>query len=249
MNPKTDRLTKSSRTGRRYSWCGLLTAAAVTATAGTARAADDPNAPPAPPPPAPPHSEVHVQIGGTPLQPVQPGRDVRFTSDSEGTRLLAIDTTGVLGGVVDGTMLDAARQEVCVAPCTAKLSPSTTYMVRGWGLVDSPHFGISDQTTEVKVHAGSAVVGTLGATSFTLGVLGVLGGAALIPFALVQDQQHASTKHTFLTAGGVSIGAGAAFVLLGVVLGVVSTTHVYDGGGARLAKAQGVHLTPSGLVF
>jgi hypothetical protein len=249
MNTMRNRFTKALPTGRHSSWVGVLAATALTLGVCTARADGDTGAPPPPPPspaPAPPQSEVHLQIGGAPLQPVQPGHDVRVTSDSEGARLIAVDTSGLLG-VVDGT-LDGPRQEVCVAPCTAKLSPSTTYIVRGWGLTDSPHFGISDQTTEVKVHAGSAVVSALGGTSLTLGVIGVVGGAALIPFALAQDQQHASTKHTFLTAGGAAIGAGAALFVLGLALGFVSTTHIYDGQGARLAKGP-LQLTPSGLVF
>jgi hypothetical protein len=192
---------------------------------------------------------VHLQIGGAPLQPVQAGHDVRVTSDSEGTRLLAIDTTTVIGAMVStGNGLDAPRQEVCVAPCTAKLSPSGTYMTRGWGLTDSPHFGISDQTLEVKVHAGSAVESALGATSLSLGVLGLIGGATLVPFALTQNAG-SSNRHTFMTAGAASLGGGAALVVMGLALSIVSTTHVYDGQGARLAKGHGLRLTPSGLVF
>jgi hypothetical protein len=218
---------------------------ALLAGARTARADGDA---PAPLPTAP-RSELHLQIGGTPLQPVQPGHDVRVTSDGEGTRLLVIDTTGTAGATgAIGNGIDGPRQAVCVAPCNANLTPSATYMTRGWGLTDSPHFGISDQTSEVHVHTGSAIVGGLGATSVTAGVLGILGGAVLVPFALMQDQR-SSNRQTFLTLGGAGLGGGAALAILGIVLGVVSTTHVYDGQGARLASAPGVRLTPTGLVF
>lgn len=232
------------RTPRWSSFLALLVAAALLAADGDAYADGDP-----PAPAATPRSEVHLQIGGAPLQPAQPAHDVHVTSDSEGTRLLVIDTTGTVGAIgTTAAGFEEPRQEVCVAPCTAKLSPSATYMTRGWGLVDSPHFGISDQTTEVKVHAASSVMGGLGATSLSLGVLGVIGGAVLVPYALTQDE-HSSNRHTFMTLGEASLAGGAALAVLGIVLGVVSTTHVYDGQGARLASGQGWRLTPSGLVF
>jgi len=219
-------------------------AIALTLVVGARAARADDQAPA--PSPHPPQTELHLQIGGVPLQPVQPGHDVRVTSDSEGTRLLVLDTTGVTGATGNG--FEEPRQGVCVAPCTAKLSPSGTYMTRGWGLTDSPHFGISEQTTEMRVHAGNAIVGALGATSLSVGVLGVLGAAVLVPFALTQDE-HSSNRHTFLTLGGASLGGGAVLAVLGIVLGVVSTTHVYDGQGARLARGPGLRLTPTGLVF
>ena len=52
-----------------------------------------------------------------------------------------------------------------------------------------------------------------------------------------------------MTIGAAAAGGGAALVVLGLVLSFVSTTHVYDGQGARLASGQGLRLTPSGLVF
>jgi hypothetical protein len=226
-------------------WLAVLASAVPFVDARAARADGEA----APPPPPPSQSEVHLQIGGVPLQPVQRGHDVKVTSDSEGTRLLAVDTTGVIGATVStGNGFDAPRQEVCVAPCTAKLSPSGTYMIRGWGLTDSPHFGISEQTTDVKVHAGSAVESAFGATSLSVGVLGLIGGATLVPFALTQNAG-SSNRHTFMTIGAASLGGGVALVVLGLVLSVVSTTHIYDGQGARLAGGQGLRLTPSGFVF
>jgi hypothetical protein len=39
---------------------------------------------------------------------------------------------------------------------TAQPTPSATYMIRGHLIPDSAHFGISDGTTELKVHTGSA---------------------------------------------------------------------------------------------
>ncbi|MGH7298253.1 MAG: hypothetical protein ACRELB_25160, partial [Polyangiaceae bacterium] len=246
MGPTMDGKARCARRRRQRLWVGVAVAMVLAARVETARA-DDSTAPPAPVTPAGPTtttSELHLHVGGVPQQPLQPGHDVRVTSDGEGTRLLAVDTTGVAG---EGQQ--TPRQQVCVAPCLAKLSPSTTYMIRGWGLSDSAHFGISDQTAEVHVHTGSAAVGAIGATSMSLGVLGLVGGAVFVPFALAQDAQHASTRHTFLTAGEAAIGGGVALVVLGVVLGLASTTHVYDGQGPRLALGHGLRLTPSGLVF
>jgi hypothetical protein len=110
----------SSRGVVKVTWLAVLASAVLFGEAGAARADGD-----AAPPPLPSQSEVHLQIGGAPLGPVQPGHEVRVTSDSEGTRLLAVDTTGAIGASVSTSNgFDAPRQEVCVAPCTAKLSPS-----------------------------------------------------------------------------------------------------------------------------
>jgi hypothetical protein len=202
--------------------------------------ADEPANGPAPAPE--PTAPVRVHIGGS-FQSPQPSRPVAVESDSEGTRLLSLDTSSYGGADVEGP-----RQQVCVAPCTALLSPSGTYMIRGYAITDSAHFGIGQSTTALQVHTGSSAVSTGGALAMTLGVLSTIAGAVVLPIGLAKDPGD-SQRPAFVTTGWTTVLGGAALIGLGVVLGLAGNTHIYDGGGARLARAQGPRLTPSGLIF
>src|SRR5271169_3291561 len=86
-------------------WAAALITAAVLAGADAAHA-DDGDTHPAPA--DPPFSGLRLQIGST-LQPAQPTHDVQIRSDSEGTRVLAVDTSSLLGVGDVGTA--GARQQ------------------------------------------------------------------------------------------------------------------------------------------
>lgn len=233
----------------------LLTATMLLARTGVSRADDGPSGVR---PEVPAHSDspdpsaeaqaqssqVHIQIGAN-LQPQQPMREVAVTSDREGTRVLRVDSSGMF---TSGQGLDAPRQQVCVAPCNTGMTPSGTYMIRGYGISDSAHFGIGDTTRDLKVHTGSSAVRGLGGLSLTLGVLSVITGAVFATYGFFEDSASAD-RSTFLTAGWGTLAGGAALIGVGVILGVTSTTHIYDREGARLAKAQYPRLTLSGLEF
>jgi hypothetical protein len=135
-----------------------------------------------------------------------------------------------------------------VAPCTAPLTPSATYMIRGYLIPDSPHFGISDTTTQVKVHTGSSVLAAIGTTGVTLGTLAVVGGGVSLFFGLMQSSTD-SHRSTFVNLGWGGLIGGAVLAGVGLALGFASVTHVYDESGARLAKARGPRLTLSGVTF
>jgi hypothetical protein len=188
--------------------------------------------------------QVHIHIGDN-LQPQQPMHDVAVTSDREGTRLLRVDSSGMFPV---GRGVDPPRQQVCVAPCTTNMTPSGTYMIRGYGITDSPHFGIGDTTRDLKVHTGSSAVGAVGGASLTLGLLSVITGAVFVTAGFLEDSR-SSDRSTFLTAGWGTLVGGAALIGVGVVLAVATRTHIYDGDGARLATAQYPRPTLSGLEF
>jgi hypothetical protein len=228
----------------------ILTAIASSAQAGCVVAAGNGEA--SPPPAAP--SPMVVQVGGAPGAqavagaPAQPAmHDVNLRSDSDGTRLLRVDTLGMFFAAASNLSAPPS-QEVCVAPCIAKMTPSATYMVRGYAINDSAHFGINDVTQEVDVHTGSATVAAIGSTATTLGVLGVLAGGSFLTVGLLEPSTN-SDRGTFQTVGWASLVGGAAVLGLGLVLGLTSITHVYDGQGARLAKGDGLPVTPGGIVF
>jgi hypothetical protein len=232
--------TELWRVGR-SSLLGVLSFTAGLAVCGTA-VADDVGREAAPAPQASPL--VHVQLE-EPRQPQRPPHDVAITSDTDGTRILSIDTSGMF---VAGQVLAEPRQQVCVAPCTAPLTPSATYMIRGYLITDSPHFGISDTTKTLEVHTGSAIVSTLGATSLSLGVLSAIAGGVLLVTGLTENSTD-SHRSTFMSLGPAGLVVGAALTGIGLVLGFVSTTHVYDDHRARLANVSGPRLTLSGLAF
>ncbi len=182
---------------------------------------------------------------GAPQQPSM--HDVALRSDSEGTRLLRVDTLGMFFAAASNLSAPPS-QEVCVAPCVAKMTPSATYMVRGYAINDSPHFGINDATQEVDVHTGSAPLAAVGSTATSLGVLGLLAGGSFLTVSLLEPSTN-SDRGTFQTVGWASLAGGAVFLGVGLALGLTSITHVYDGQGARLAKGGAFHLTPRGIVF
>ncbi|HEX8794740.1 MAG TPA: hypothetical protein VF765_27525 [Polyangiaceae bacterium] len=204
-------------------------------------------------PPAAPAPMV-VQVAGSPgMQslagpPAQPAmHDVTLRSDSDGTRLLRVDTLGMFFAAASN-MSAPPSQEVCVAPCVARLTPSATYMVRGYAINDSAHFGINDATQEVDVHTGSATLAAVGGTATTFGVLGLLAGGSFLTVGLLEPPTN-SDRGTFQTVGWAGLAGGAALLGIGLALGLTSVTHVYDGQGARLAKDDGIALTPRGIAF
>jgi hypothetical protein len=204
-------------------------------------------------PPAAP-SPMVVQVGAgataTPTTTGAPGQpnmhDVALRSDSDGTRLLRVDTLGMFFAAASN-LAAPPSQEVCVAPCTTKMTPSATYMVRGYGITDSAHFGINEATQEVDVHTGSATLATIGSSATTLGILGLVAGGSFLTVGLLEPSG-SSDRSTFQTIGWASLAGGAALLGVGLALGLSSVTHVYDGQGARLAKG-GLQLTPRGIVF
>ncbi len=173
--------------------------------------------------------------------------DVNLRSDSEGTRLLRVDAVGMYLAAASAAS-PPPSQEVCVAPCVAKMTPSATYMVRGYGIVDSAHFGINDATRQVDVHTGSAPMAAVGNSATSLGILGVLGGGAVLTVGLLEPSTN-SDRSTFQTAGWAGLAGGAALLAIGIPLGLLAITHVYDDQGARLAKVDGVRITPRGIEF
>lgn len=228
----------------------ILTAVAASTQAGCVVAPGNGEA--SPPPAAP--SPMVVQVAGAPGTqapadaPGQPAmHDVTLRSDSEGTRLLRVDTLGMFFAAASNTSAPPS-QEVCVAPCVAKMTPSATYMVRGYAINDSAHFGINDATQEVDVHTGSAPLAAIGSTATTLGVLGLVAGGSFLTVSLLEPSTN-SDRGTFQTVGWAGLAGGAVFLGVGLALGLTSITHVYDGQGARLAKGDGIRLTQRGIVF
>lgn len=197
---------------------------------------------------------VNFQIGGA---QVTPGvmRTVSVSSDAEGTRLLSVDPTMGMFYTGDGMM--GPHQQICTAPCTVKLSTTSIYMIRGYGIGDSPHFGIGEQTRELHVHTGSGVVRGLGLAASTIGALALVGGAVILPIAYLDSpaqptfgrQASNSSQATWEAVGWGSAIGGAALLGVGIVMALTSVTHVYDEGGARLGKLTRPRLTLSGLVF
>lgn len=229
----------------RHAGIAVLAAAALLGRSGAASADDTPAAPPQAGQQQPP-ARVDVRVGGVSLFPQDAGHDVRVKSDGEGTRVVRLDAFGMFVG--DGGEISGPTQQVCEAPCTAKMSSHATYMIRGWGIADSPHFGINDDTTEVDVHTASTVWSTLSTTAVTLGILSTVASAVLLPVGYFEPASN-SDRPKILTAGWATLAGGVALIGLGVAFGLIGTTHVYDGHGARLAEAHHPRLTLSGLVF
>jgi hypothetical protein len=193
-----------------------------------------------------PSPMIHVQVGGAGQVQMQPPHRVSVSSDTEGTRVLQLDTSEVL---VAGQMayVSGPRQQVCTAPCTASLTPTATYVIRGYNIVDSAHFGISEETKELHVHAGNDFVSSLGVTSVTLGLLSALAGGVFLVVGVAKGPADSSSS-TFTNVGWGGLIGGAALIGVGVILELTNVTHIYDEKGARLAKAR-PRFTASGLVF
>lgn len=219
-----------------FSWIALLTATALLAEARVCRGDDTGNAAQQGVPP-----QVRVELGGA-FQSQQPTHEVTVTSDREATRLLAVYQPGVFGE------MDGPRQQVCTAPCTAQLTPSGTYMIRGYAIVDSAHFGINQQTRELHIHTGSTVVSALGTTALTLGILSAIAGTALLPVGLTRDATD-SARPTLVSLGWITLLGGVALIALGIGLDFASVTHAYDGHGALLGRSDRPRLTLSGVAF
>lgn len=222
-----------------------LAVAALLGRSGSASADDAFSAPPQEGQSQPP-ARVDVRVGGVSLFPQQAGHDVRIKSDGEGTRVVRLDAFGMFVG--EGGEFSGPTQQVCEAPCTAKMSSHGTYMVRGWGIADSPHFGINDDTREVDVHTASTVWGPLSTIAVTLGILSTVASAALLPVGYLEPASNPD-RFKIQTAGWATLAGGVALIGLGVAFGLIGTTHVYDGHGARLAESHHPRLTLSGLVF
>ena len=197
---------------------------------------------------------VNFQIGGA---QVVPGitRTVNVSSDAEGTRLLSVDpAVGMFYSTDDAT---GPHQQICTAPCTVKLSTTSIYMIRGYGIHDSPHFGIGDQTRELHVHTGSSVVRGLGVAASTLGAIALLTGAVMLPIAYTDSPAPSpfgqptnnSSQATLEAVGWGTLLGGAALLGIGIAMAFTSVTHVYDEGGARLGRLTRPRLTLSGLMF
>jgi len=226
----------------------ILTAVASSAQAGCLVAPGNGEAsPPAAPPP------MVVQVGGASATQTTAGtagpamHDVTLRSDSDGTRVLRVDTLGMYFAAASNLNAPPS-QEVCVAPCVAKMTPSATYMIRGYAINDSAHFGINDATQAIDVHTGNAPLAAVGSTASSLGILGLLAGGSFLTVGLLQPSSD-SNRSTFQTVGWAGLAGGAGLLGLGLALGLATITHVYDGQGARLAKDNGLRLTPRGIAF
>ncbi len=196
------------------------------------------------PPAPPPASEVHVEIGGSAVRGQdQAWHDVRITSDADGTRIVRTDMVFAFG---EGISMPGT--EVCVAPCTVKMTRSATYTIRGWGIAESAHFGINDETTALDVHTGSTIVGGIGTTAVVLGIVSVIAGVSVLPVGYLEPPTN-TDRPTIQAVGWGTLLGGAALIGLGVGLGFVATTHIYDQHGARLARLHPPRLTLAGLTF
>jgi hypothetical protein len=202
-------------------------------------------------------------------------QSLEMTSDRPGTELYRIEggATGI--GWVGGrslAMTIASFSRVCSAPCKTMVDPNATYFVAGDGITPSDRFTLAPKphTLHLKVNAGSASQRSWGWVSSSLGLTGMIVGGTFIllgslmspdpsksiyqgdPQGLQRDQDRADT---FKTIGYVSLGFGAGFLALGIVLVATSGTDVIDDSGTTIARPRlklrntGLVATPSGFAF
>jgi len=121
--------------------------------------------------------------------------------------------------------VDGDREAVvCVAPCSAEVSPKgQRFEARVREMPDSPSIVLppSDRLV-VKVETAPRVLLGLGVVTGTAGTMGMLVGGLLIGLDQSGNRDLAATT----LSGGIILAAGSAVLAAGIVLAALSGTHV-----------------------
>jgi hypothetical protein len=125
---------------------------------------------------------------------------------------------------------------LCNAPCTVDLDPAAPLYISGEGVTTSSIFMLDKNQTMANVHVepGSAARSGLGLVGFLGGWAGVATGGFLSLGGALSDHRE------WIRPGLVTLGAGAATMIVGAVLLATGATHVRvsptgNDGGAGLA--------------
>lgn len=183
--------------------------------------------------------------------------NVHIESDHEDTILYRYLGTSQGYGSVGGRTVSVTQEQyspVCTAPCTVRLNSQTYYSVGG-GVTGTGTFRIEPGTTKISIEGGSRLKRGFGVASLTLGVTGVITGGTLAVLSSVLPTygKDTSTQDTLGTIGWATLGIGAGFTALGIVMIATSGTTVNQEREATLKvlgwKLPGnATLTPSGAV-
>jgi hypothetical protein len=141
---------------------------------------------------------------------------------------------------------------VCQIPCTTTVDPKAMYQLQtmpGLMVPSAPfRFPADEGALELNANVRSRLHNMgWGIGLVTGGPLVALPGIYLLS-GMFDSGGSPSTGETVL--GWTLVGVSTALVITGVVmLAMPASSTMTDANGHRIAKADGVHLTPTGLVF
>lgn len=172
-------------------------------------------------------------------------------------------------------------QLACVAPCDALIEPAERFQIRGPGMTSSGLFDLPLGASEISltVRPGNRGLRAGGLALTVTGGLLLLAGVVTAPAGLVYDalyprpsaspagasnaaylqelnryNESQARARGFYIVGGSIIGAGAALLIPGIALLIVSRTKIeatsnQQALGVRLSGERGPILTAHGLLF
>lgn len=183
--------------------------------------------------------------------------NVHIESDHEDTIMFRYLGSSQGYGNVGGRSVSVISEQyspVCTAPCNARLN-SQSYCSVGGGVTGTGTFRVEPGTTKISIEGGSRLKRGLGVTSLSLGIVGVITGGtfAIVGSVLPTYGKDTSTQDTFANIGWVTLGIGAGFTALGIVMIATSGTTVHQEKGVPPRpvgwKLPGnATLTPTGAV-
>lgn len=212
----------------------------------TAPATDSAPAPVADSAPAP-----APNLGEAP--PTKGAPRLHIEADRPGVKLLRIERT-IADEMGEGNLVRTA----CDAPCDRVVDgrKKQTFFLAAEGMVPSRGFQLSslDGDVDLRLRGGSFVARQLGYLFGGFGGVGLLGGAVMLGFGYAgggtisgDGKVQAGENTNLQTVGWVTLGAGAALAVTGVVLVLTSKTSVEIVQGN--AKTAGVRLEMGRISF
>jgi hypothetical protein len=143
-------------------------------------------------------------------------------------------------------------EQICVAPCTVRGDPHSSYRVNG-DVAPSSRFVLPQGQDPVTLHlrTGSGGAYSAGVALTIFGTLALAGGAIVV-FVAPSITSAVSESDTRII--GVSLlGGGTLMVAVGLPLWLLTGSSVVTPDGKRLANGDlrtgGVRVTPDGLAF
>jgi hypothetical protein len=149
----------------------------------------------------------------------------------------------------------AVGYPVCAAPCDQIVDgrDGQELYFDGDGITRSAPFFISDRRGDLNanVNAGSSYVSGFGSMFITLGVLGAITGASLLLTGAIiaGNSRPGEPDNGVLISGGITLGASAAALAIGIPMLIVGRTKVKLDEGRAPARTSSLRMTPSGVAI